>query len=252
MMGDMPPSAGHALVTGAARRIGRALALDLAEHGWNVVIHYRRSEVEAREVLAAVQQHGVRGAIVQADLAREEDTSTLIERAAQALDAPLTLLVNNASVFERDALATSTRASWDLHMETNLRAPAVLTQGFARMLPQGGEGLVVHLVDHLAETPGVDFFSYALSKAALWSLTRMQAVALAPRIRVNAIGPGLTLPSRFQTPESFEKAWRSMPLGRGTSPDEIAAALRFLLQARSMTGQMLVLDGGEFLRTSAQ
>ena len=234
MMRRMLPTAGHALVTGAARRIGRSLALDLAAQGWNVAIHYRHSEAEAREVLAGVEQAGAHGAIVQADLAREDETSTLVERASAALGAPLTLLVNNASVFERDSLSTSTRASWDLHLETNLRAPAVLTQGFAAKLPEGVEGLVVHLVDHLAETPVVDFFSYGLSKAALWSLTRMQAVALAPRIRVNAIGPGLTLPSRFQTPESFDRAWHSTPLGRGTSPDEIAAALRFLLDRKSV------------------
>lgn len=160
---------------------------------------------------------------------------------------PVTLLVNSASVFEQDAFADMNRASWDLHMETNLRAPLVLAQAFARRLPEGREGLIVNLLDQRVWRPGADFFSYTLSKTALWDATRMLAQALAPRIRVNAIGPGPTLQSIHQDPAAFAEEAASTLLRRPVDPSEIGAALAYLIDARSVTGQMIAADSGQHL-----
>ena len=170
----------------------------------------------------------------------------MIERARQALG-PLGVLVNNASTFDMDLVQTVTRASWDHHIEPNLRAPFVLTQDFAAQLPEEAEGAVVNMLDQRVWNLTPYFVSYSVSKSGLWTLTRSLALALAPRIRVNAIGPGPTLPSVHQTDAQFERQWRAMPLQRGTTPEEIAEAVRFLLAARAMTGQMLALDGGQHL-----
>lgn len=235
-----------ALVTGAAKRIGRAIALDLAADGWDVAVHYHASETEARGVTAEIAALGRRTCALQADLQREGDTAPLVARAAAALG-PLTLLVNNASTFEADGWNTVDRASWDLHVETNLRAPFVLTQAFARQLPDGGEGNVVNLLDQRVWNPTPAFMSYTVSKIGLWGLTRTLALALAPRIRVNGIGPGPAMANVRQTQAQFDEQCASMPLGRGTSAAEICRALRFILDAPSMTGQMIALDGGQHL-----
>jgi NAD(P)-dependent dehydrogenase (short-subunit alcohol dehydrogenase family) len=238
-----PPKA--ALVTGGSRRIGRALAVDLAAQGYAVALHHHRSsEVEA--ALAAVRAHGGQAVALQADLAVEAEAAALVLRAVAALG-PLGVLVNNASVFERDEADTVTRESWDLHLEVNLRAPFVLTQAFARQLPADAEGVVVNLLDQRVWNPTPHFVSYTLSKAGLWTLTQTLALALAPRIRVNGIGPGPALPSARQSAAQFARQVASLPLGRGPGLDEICAALRFILEARSMTGQMIALDGGEHL-----
>jgi len=235
-----------ALVTGAARRIGRAIALDLAHHGWVVAVHCHRSESEAREVVSLIEQGGGRAALVRADLAREAETETLVPRAAAALG-PLTCLVNNASTFELDLADTVTRASWDAHLETNLRAPFLLTQAFARQLPAGQAGNVVNLLDQRVWNLTPYFVSYTVSKTGLWTLTRSLALALAPRIRVNAIGPGPALKSPRQTEADFARQCEMTPLKRGTSPEEICDAVRFILGAPALTGQMIVLDGGQHL-----
>lgn len=235
-----------ALVTGAARRIGRAIALDLAHHGWAVAVHCHRSEPEAREVVGLIEQGGGRAALVQADLAREAETETLVPRAAAALG-PLTCLVNNASTFELDLADTVTRASWDSHLETNLRAPFLLTQAFARQLPADQAGNVVNLLDQRVWNLTPYFVSYTVSKTGLWTLTRSLALALAPRIRVNAIGPGPALRSPRQSEADFARQCEMTPLKRGTSPEEICDAVRFILGAPALTGQMIVLDGGQHL-----
>jgi len=235
-----------ALVTGAARRIGRAIALDLARHGWAVAVHHHHSEDDAREVAALIEREGGRAALVRADLAREEETATLVARAAQALG-PLTCLVNNASAFEMDLADSVTRASWDLHLETNLRAPFVLTQAFARQLPEGPAGNVVNLLDQRVWNLTPYFVSYTVSKTGLWTLTRSLALGLAPRIRVNAIGPGPALRSARQTEADFQRQCEMTPLRRGTTPEEICDAVRFILGAPALTGQMIVLDGGQHL-----
>ncbi|HWA46377.1 MAG TPA: SDR family oxidoreductase [Hypericibacter adhaerens] len=243
-----PPSASlrTALVTGAAKRIGRAIAEDLARQGWAVAIHYNSSRDEAEALARSIQQGGGRAVALHADLQREVEVEGLLPRASAALG-PLSLLVNNASLFEMDKIDTATRASWDAHIETNLRAPLVLCQAFARQLPAGAPGNIVNMLDQRVWKPTPYFLSYTVGKMGLWTLTRTLALALAPRIRVNGIGPGPTLPSPRQTAEQFERQCAAMPLGRGTTPQEICEALRFILAAPSMTGQMIALDGGEHL-----
>jgi len=235
-----------ALVTGGAKRIGRAIALMLGDAGWDVAVHFHASRKEADEVVAALKAKGRRAAALEADLAREDQVAALIARAGKAVG-PLGCLVNNASLFNRDEALTATRESWDRHMETNLRAPFVLMQGFANALPAGAEGAIVNILDERVWNLTPHFTTYTLAKAGLWTLTQTLALALAPRIRVNAVGPGPTLPSPRQSAEQFRRQLEAMPLGRGTSPEEIAAAVKFILSAPAMTGQMIALDGGQHL-----
>jgi NAD(P)-dependent dehydrogenase (short-subunit alcohol dehydrogenase family) len=235
-----------ALVTGGARRIGRALSLSLAEAGYAVAIHHHQSRKEADALAAEIARAGGKAVALAADLADEAATAELLPQAAAVLG-PIGCLVNNASIFENDTVATTTRDSWDRHLAVNLRAPFVLMQSFARHLPAEMGGVVVNLLDERVWNLTPYFVSYTLSKAALWNLTQTMAMALAPRIRVNGIGPGPTLPSPRQSSRQFLDRCRKMPLRRGTSPDEIAAALRFILAAPAMTGQMIALDGGEHL-----
>jgi NAD(P)-dependent dehydrogenase (short-subunit alcohol dehydrogenase family) len=235
-----------ALVTGGARRIGRTIALELARDGWAVAVHHHSSAAEAAALVAEIEQAGGRAVALPADLAREPESSALVPRAADALG-PLTCLVNNASVFEMDKIETATRDSWDRHIETNLRAPLVLSQAFARQLPADAEGNIVNLLDQRVWKLTPYFLSYTVAKSGLWTLTQTLALALAPRIRVNGIGPGPTLPSARQSIEQFRQQQAAVPLRHGPTPEEIAAALRFILGAPSMTGQMIALDWGEHL-----
>jgi NAD(P)-dependent dehydrogenase (short-subunit alcohol dehydrogenase family) len=237
---------GAALVTGGARRIGRALVVAAAEAGFDVAIHVRAVDDEAEAAAADVRARGRKAAILTCDLRQEAATVALVGEAETELGA-VTLLVNSASVFEEDAFADMNRASWDAHMETNLRAPLVLAQAFARRLPPGHGGLIVNLLDQRVLRLGPDFFSYSLSKAALWDATRMLAQALGPRIRVNGIGPGPTLPSIHQDQAAFEAEARATLLQRPVTPGEIAAALRYLVDAPSVTGQMIAVDAGQHL-----
>jgi len=237
---------GAALVTGGARRIGRVLAATAAEAGYDVAIHVRAIDDEAEAAAGEVRRHGRKAAIFACDLRKESQTVALVGQAEAELG-PVTLLVNCASVFEQDAFADMNRASWDLHMETNLRAPLVLAQAFARRLPADREGLIVNLLDQRVWRPGPEFFSYTLSKAALWDATRMLAQDLAPRIRVNGIGPGPTLQSIHQDEADFQAEAESTLLGRSVHPSEIGAALRYLIDARSVTGQMIAADSGQHL-----
>jgi NAD(P)-dependent dehydrogenase (short-subunit alcohol dehydrogenase family) len=234
-----------ALVTGAGQRIGRACALALAEAGFAVAVHYRGSRTAAEAVVAAIGDNG-KAVALSTDLADEAAVAELMHRAASALG-PIGVLVNNASVFANDTVDEVTRASWDEHLAVNLRAPFVLMQEFARGLPADAGGLIVNLLDQRVWNLTPYFVSYTLSKAGLWTLTQTMALALAPRIRVNGIGPGPTVPSARQSSEQFIEQCRSVPLQRGTSPMEIGAALRFLLAAPAITGQMLALDGGQHL-----
>ncbi|MBT5050612.1 MAG: SDR family oxidoreductase [Rhodospirillaceae bacterium] len=236
----------NALVTGASHRIGRAIALDLAGKGWNVAVHYNDSAEAAQSVVAEIETAGGQASAVQANLAIESETSQLVDHAAAAIG-PITCLINNAACFEHDTAESVTRASWDLHMETNLRAPFVLTQEFARALPQSANGAVINLIDERVWNLTPHFVSYTLSKAGLWTLTQTLALALAPRIRVNAIGPGPALPSPRQTEAQFARQSSSTPLQRGTTPEEICDAVRFILAAPALTGQMIALDGGQHL-----
>ena len=235
-----------ALVTGGGRRIGRACALALAEAGYAVAVHYHRSGKAAEGVAASIREAGGNAIALAADLADEDAVTALLPRAAAALG-PIGVLVNNASVFEHDTSDTVTRQGWDAHLSVNLRAPFVLIQEFARHLSADASGNIVNLLDERVWNLTPYFVSYTASKAGLWTLTQTMALALAPRIRVNGIGPGPTLPSRRQSHEQFLQQCHAMPLQRGTSPEEIAAALRFILNAPAMTGQMIALDGGQHL-----
>jgi NAD(P)-dependent dehydrogenase (short-subunit alcohol dehydrogenase family) len=235
-----------ALVTGAAQRIGRAIALGLATEGWAVAVHYRRSRAKAEALVSEIAAKGGRAVALAADLTDEAEVETVVPRAVAALG-PLGCLVNNASLFENDTVRSATRQSWDAHIATNLRAPFVLIQGFAAQLPESADGAVINLLDERVWNLTPYFVSYTVSKMGLWTLTRTMALALAPRIRVNGIGPGPTLPSPRQTQEHFARQSAELPLQRGTSPEEIAAAVRFVLAAPAMTGQMIALDGGQHL-----
>ncbi len=237
---------GAALVTGAGRRIGRVLALEAARAGFDVAVHYRTARDEAQAVADEIAALGRRAVALDAELTDEGQTAALIGRAAQALG-PVTLLVNSASTFEDDRLATATRASWDAHLDANLRAPVVLAQAFVRALPSEGKGHIVNIIDQRVLRPNPQFFSYSLSKAGLWWATQTLAQDLAPRIRVNAIGPGPTLASVHQAPGEFEREAAGTPLERAVSPDDIAAALRYLIDATSVTGQMIAVDAGQHL-----
>ena len=236
-----------ALVTGAGKRIGRAIALMLGAEGWRVAVHYHRSQAEAEDVVREIAASGGKAAAITADLAQEAAVARLVPAAAAALGGPLGCLVNNASAFDNDLALTATRASWDRHLETNLRAPFVLMQEFARQLPPDAQGAIVNMLDERVWSLTPYFVSYTVSKAALWALTQSMALALAPRIRVNGIGPGPTLPSPRQSDEQFRRQAAAMPLGHGTSPEEIAQAVRFILAAPALTGQMIALDGGQHL-----
>lgn len=243
-----------ALVTGAARRLGRAMALYLAGRGYDVAIHYDRSADEAEATAQAARQMGVRAEIFQADLLRDDATEALIPAATEALG-PLSVLVNNASIFEYDTLASATRESWDRHIGSNLRAPFLLTQAFAAQAAPAeqanGEalatGLVVNMVDQRVLKPTPEFMTYSLAKAGLWALTRTSAQALAPAIRVNAIGPGPTMRGARQTQDHFDRQRAATILRRGADADDVTAALGYLLDAKAVTGQLICVDGGQHL-----
>jgi len=237
----------RALVTGGSKRIGRAICERLAMAGLEVVVHFNQSSETADDMAKALSDYyGVRTAALGAQLMDEEETRGLVQRAHDILG-PIDVLVNNASVFEADSIETANRQSWDRHLITNLYAPFALSQEFMRQLPEGVLGNIVNIVDQRVLNPTPHFTSYTVSKLGLWSMTKTLAQALAPQVRVNAVGPGPTLPSPRQTAEQFEEQWRSVPLERQVMPEEIAAAVGFILDAPSMTGQTIVLDGGEHL-----
>jgi NAD(P)-dependent dehydrogenase (short-subunit alcohol dehydrogenase family) len=243
----MTGSARAALVTGAARRIGRALALDLTTQGFDVAVHYGRSHDEAQAVVAAILAQGRRAVALAADLADEAQTARLLGAAATALG-PITLLVNNAAIFDYDRPATADADSWQRHMAINLRAPLVLTQALLAGLPEERGADVVNLIDERVLNLSPHYTSYTVAKGGLWVLTQHLALALAPRVRVNAIAPGPVLPPPTMSEEDFAALCRATPLGRGPGVDEICRALRLILAAPSMTGQMITLDGGRHLR----
>lgn len=247
MGSHMTTPAPRALITGAGQRLGQAMATALGERGYAVAVHYRSSDKGARATADAVEAAGGRAALVQADLGKEADVTGLVAKAGEALGGPLGVLVNNASAFEDDEVLTHARSSWDLHMEVNLRAPIVLSQAFANALPDSAHGVVINMLDQRVWKLNPNFFTYTLSKSALWTATKTLAQALGPRIRVNGIGPGPTLQNARQAPEDFQKQVDATLTGRGSNPDEIARALLFLIDADAVTGQMIAVDGGQHL-----
>jgi NAD(P)-dependent dehydrogenase (short-subunit alcohol dehydrogenase family) len=242
---DAVPKAGRgaALVTGGARRIGRAVCLKLASAGFDVAIHHHASGDDAEALVEEIAGLGRSAVALKADLRDEAAVRALIPQAVAALG-PVAALVNNASVFEDDRLGGLSRESWDRHMETNLRAPIVLAEAFAA---QGGEGAIVNLLDQKVLKPDPRFFSYSLSRNGLWWATRTLAQALAPRIRVNGVGPGPTLPSIHQTEEEFAAEAEGTLLQRPGDPEAVADAVLWLIDAGLVTGQMIAVDGGQHL-----
>ncbi len=234
------------LITGAGRRIGRSLAEDLGAAGWSVAVHYNTSADDARAVADSITKSGGKAEIFGAELSDPAQVSSLISKVCDALG-PVGCLINNASIFERDDVRSATLASWDAHMNINLRAPFLLSQGFAAQVPENASGAIINIVDERVWNLTPYFTSYTVSKAGLWTLTQTMAMALAPGIRVNAIGPGPTLPSVHQSQAEFDEQCASMPLKRGTTSEEICAAARFILSSPAMTGQMIALDGGQHL-----
>ena len=234
------------LITGAAKRLGRAIALDLARHGWNIALHYNSSQKEARATAEDARTTGVKVALLDADLMREDQTVSLVSRAVKELGT-LTALVNSASLFENDEWVSVSRESWDKHMEVNLRAPFVLAQAFAKQLPLGMKGAIVNMIDQRVLKPTPQFLSYSLSKAGLYWLTTTLAQGMGPRIRVNAVGPGPTLKNPRQADADFNRQRDATILKHGADPADICAAVRYLLEAEAVTGQMLAVDGGQHL-----
>lgn len=249
----LPP---RALVTGAAVRLGRSIAIGLGELGYDVAVHYGGSDAEAAEVADILRGMGRSAVTIQADLSQEDEVGALVARCAEALGGPLTCLVNNASVFERDSLGDATRESWDKHMDTNLRAPFRLTQEFAAQCPAAtsdasgepvAQGVVINMVDQRVHKLTPDFMSYTLSRAALWTLTQTAAQALAPDVRVNAVGPGPTLRNTGQSEDQFARQRAATILQRGANPEDISTAVKYLVSSRAVTGQMICVDGGQHL-----
>ena len=236
-----------AIVTGAGQRIGRGIARGLAADGWATVVHYNASRAAADMVVAEIVAAGGRAVALGADLADPDAAAGLIDAAVAAVG-PLGCVVNNASLFEYDLLDTFSAASWDRHMAVNLRAPALLARRFAAVLPAGANGVVVNLLDQKVANLNPDFFSYTASKLALQGLTRLLAVACAPAVRVCAIAPGLTLPSGDQPAAQFDRVHAQTPLGRGSTIADIVTAVRYVLAAASMTGQTIMVDGGQHLQ----
>ncbi|GGG80760.1 short chain dehydrogenase [Salipiger pallidus] len=246
----------RALVTGAGKRLGRAMALDLAALGYDVVVHYASSADAADEVVQQIRAKGRKAAAVQADLLDEAQAQALVPRAAEALGGPLTVLINNASIFEHDDIGTATRDGWDRHFGSNLRAPFVLIQSLAAQVPEPvadargeplAQGLVVNMIDQRVRKLTPEFMTYTLAKSALWTLTQTAAMALAPKVRVNAIGPGPTLQGGRQDGDAFARQRAATVLSRGSNPEDITGALRYFLSAPSVSGQLLCTDGGQHL-----
>lgn len=236
------------LITGAAQRIGRVLALSFAEAGWSVALHYGTAEADARSLAGELVKFGVEAALLQADLRDANAVKGLIPAANEALG-PLQCLINNAAFFEWDDLDAASADSFAAHMNTNLLAPLLLSQGFARQLPDNIQGNIINIADQRVFNLRPEFLSYTLSKSGLWTLTQTMAMELAPNIRVNAIGPGPTLANTRQSAAQFKQQQQSVPLGYGPTPEEIARATHFILEASSMTGEFMALDGGQHLHS---
>lgn len=245
-----------ALVTGGARRLGRAMALYLAGRGYDVAVHYAGSAKEARQTVQDIQALGCNAVALQADLLDAAAAAALLPRAAKAMGASVSVLVNNASIFERDTLEDATAESWHRHFGSNLQAPFLLTQALAAQFPEpdhdaAGEplarGLVVNMIDQRVQKLTPDFMTYTLAKSALWTLTQTAAQALGARVRVNAIGPGPTLQGEHQSAEGYARQRETTVLGRGANPGDICAALGYFLDASAVTGQLICVDGGQHL-----
>jgi NAD(P)-dependent dehydrogenase (short-subunit alcohol dehydrogenase family) len=246
----------RALVTGGAKRIGREISLYLARRGFDIAVHYASSENEAEATAAEIRALGRNATLLKADLLDEAAVAQLVPLAAEALGGPLTVLVNNASIFEYDTIHTATRHSWDRAIGSNLRAPFLLIQGFAAQAPKAltdangeplAQAMILNMIDQRVWKPTPEFTSYTLAKMGLWTLTQTSAQALAPDIRVNAVGPGPTMQGSRQSADHFQRQRAATILQRGAGPSDVTAALGFFLDSPAVTGQMIAVDGGQHL-----
>jgi NAD(P)-dependent dehydrogenase (short-subunit alcohol dehydrogenase family) len=235
-----------ALVTGGAKRVGAAIVKDLAANGFAVAIHSNRSDAQAAALAGEISGRGCKAVALRADLTDMAEAAMLIDRAAAALG-PIRLLVNNASIFEADAAAEPDFDKWDRHFAIHAKAPVLLASRLAAGLPEGADGLVVNIIDQRVWKLTPNYFSYTLSKSAMWTATRTLAQALAPKVRVNAIGPGPSLQGERQSPADFQGQVDGLILKRGPELQEFGATIRYLWEARSVTGQMIAVDGGQHL-----
>ena len=240
------PHTAGVLVTGAAQRIGRAIAMDLAASGWPIAIHFNGSEQAAAELRDQILSGGGTAELLQADLSLEKHASHLVARAVERMG-PIGVLINNASVFEWDDIDTLDGHSWARHIDLNLRAPLLLSQSFVETLPEDQGGVIINMADSRVLNPTSRHLTYTLSKTGLWTMTQTLAKALAPRVRVNAIGPGPTLAQHGQSDEQFRRRCARLPLQRPASLDEICRTVDFLISVKSITGQLIALDGGDHL-----
>jgi NAD(P)-dependent dehydrogenase (short-subunit alcohol dehydrogenase family) len=234
------------LVTGSAKRIGKAIAKALASDGWNVAVHYNRSAGEAKALVDDIRSLGVQAIAVKCDLSDAAAVSGLISSCSRELG-PLTCLINNASLFEIDDPRSFDPVTFEKHAAINLRAPLQLAREFAQQIPDQGNGCVINMLDQKVFNLNPDFFSYTLTKVAMEAATRMLAMSLAPNVRVCGIAPGITLISGKQTQEGFERAHARAPLGRSNDVEDIVAAVRYIIGAKSMTGDTMLIDGGQHL-----
>lgn len=237
---------GVAIVTGGSKRIGKSIVKKLSFLGWKVIIHYNSNKNDALSLQKEIQKKGGAASIIKANLNSSKATEELISKSEKKFG-KLTLLVNNASIFENDSVHSLTIDTWDIHNNVNTRAPLLLSQSFAKLLPKKEPGVIINIIDQRVFSPRPDFISYSSSKNSLFWLTKVLAQALSPKIRVCAIGPGPTLKGARQTDNDFKNQSQSVPLGNGSSPEDISQAIEFILNASSFTGQMITLDGGEHL-----
>ena len=256
-LGDSLKEEKTALITGGAKRLGRAISKELARSGYNVIIHYNSSEGDALSIREELLDLGVDVYILQADLLNDSETLSLFEKCKTLTDRPINLLINNASIFEYDNIETATLDSWNRHQKSNLQVPFFLTQKFAQQAPEpekleSGEleskSCIINIIDQRVQNLTTDFTTYTLAKSALWTLTRISAKALAPKIRVNAIGPGPTLKAEFQSISNYKKQRLSTPLKRGSSTFEICSTIKYFADNPSVSGQLICVDGGQNLQ----
>lgn len=236
----------NVLITGSARRIGRAIALDLANNGWNIIVHYKKSKKDAIELCEKIKKNGSKSFVIYGNLSKDQDVKNIIKRVKKEFGY-ITCLINNASEFDNDNINNMTKKSWERHMQVNFYAPILLSQKFKQQLPSKVKGNIINIVDQKVTKLTPKFLSYTLSKSGLWTATKILAMALAPNIRVNAIAPGPTIKSKRQSILNFKKQSSATILKRGGDPKEIGNAVKFILNSSSMTGQTIFLDGGQRL-----
>jgi hypothetical protein len=240
-----------ALVTGAAKRLGCEIALQLARGGWDICVHYFRSEAEARALAREIEALGRRATLVAQQLTAADAAAKLLGACHRQLGS-VTCLINNAAIFEYDDAAKFTDAQLEQHLAINLQVPLALMREFAKQLPDAVQGCAINIIDQKVAALNADFYTYTVSKLALAEATRLAAMAYAPRVRVNAVAPGVALPSKHQSAANFERSQRVSPLGYGATPEDIAQAVAYLVQARAVTGETIIVDGGQHLQPTSR